>query len=81
MKVMILAAGYGRRLLPLTEGTPKPLLEVNGKSLIQRNIETLIDSGFDEFVINISYLGQMIKEHVNHTFPGIKISFSEELSP
>ena len=51
---MILAAGYGRRLLPLTEGTPKPLLEVNGKSLIQRNIETLIDSGFDEFFINIS---------------------------
>ena len=42
MKVMILAAGYGRRLLPLTEVTPKPLLEVNGKSLIQRNIETLI---------------------------------------
>ena len=74
MKVMILAAGYGRRLLPLTEVTPKPLLEVNGKSLIQRNIEILIDSGFDEFVINISYLGQMIKEHVNHTFPGIKVS-------
>ena len=81
MKVMILAAGYGRRLLPLTEVTPKPLLEVNGKSLIQRNIETLISSGFDEFVINISYLGQMIKEHVSHTFPGIKISFSEEVEP
>ena len=81
MKVMILAAGYGRRLLPVTEVTPKPLLKVNGKSLIQRNIETLIASGFDEFVINISYLGQMIKEHVSHIFPGIKISFSEEASP
>ena len=56
MKVMILAAGYGKRLLPLTKETPKPLLKVGNKTLIQHNIEHLIKYDFTEFVINISHL-------------------------
>ena len=52
MKVMILAAGYGKRMLPITKETPKPLLKVSNKTLIQRNIEILINSGFNEIVIN-----------------------------
>ena len=53
MKVMILAAGYGKRMLPLTKTIPKPLLEVAGKTLIQRNIEALLNEGFEDFIINI----------------------------
>ena len=81
MKVMILAAGYGKRMLPLTKTIPKPLLEVAGKTLIQRNIEALLNEGFEDFIINISYLGSMIKNHVNQKFPSTKINFSEEDQP
>ena len=81
MKVMILAAGYGKRMLPLTKTIPKPLLEVAGKTLIQRNIEALLNEGFEEFIINTSYLGSMIKNHVNQKFPSTKINFSEEDQP
>ena len=56
MKAMILAAGYGKRLLPLTKDTPKPLLKVGNKTLIERNINNLLESGFSEIVINaVSY--------------------------
>ena len=81
MKAMILAAGLGKRLRPLTNTIPKPNLMVGDKSLIQRNIEKLISSGFKEIVINISHLGHKIKEHVCENFSDIEISFSEESEP
>ncbi|MAD47719.1 MAG: nucleotidyl transferase [Gammaproteobacteria bacterium] len=81
MKVMILAAGYGKRMLPITKDTPKPLLKVSNKTLIQRNIEILINSGFNEIVINIAYLGSMIIEHVTKCFPSADIKFSKEENP
>jgi MurNAc alpha-1-phosphate uridylyltransferase len=81
MKVMILAAGYGKRMMPLTKTKPKPLLEVGGKSLIERNIQSLLDEGYEEFIINTSYLGSMIKDHVTKKFPSTKISFSDEDKP
>ena len=46
MKVMILAAGFGKRLSPLTDTLPKPLIKVGDQSLIQRNINHLISNGF-----------------------------------
>ena len=73
MKVMILAAGYGKRLLPLTKETPKPLLKIGEKTLIQHNIEHLIKNDFTEFVINISHLGHMIENHVKEKFSNINI--------
>ena len=60
MKVMILAAGEGRRMRPLTEATPKPLLTVAGKPLIEHHIERLGAAGFDEIVVNVSHLGQQL---------------------
>jgi len=81
MKVMILAAGYGKRMMPLTKTKPKPLLEVGGKSLIERNIQCLLDEGYEDFIINTSYLGNMIKDHVTKKFPSTKISFSDEDKP
>lgn len=61
MKAMILAAGRGERMRPLTDTTPKPLLEVGGKALIVWIIEALVASGFRELVINVSHLGAQIE--------------------
>ena len=81
MKAMILAAGYGKRMMPLTENLPKPLLKIGNKSLIERNINALLAAGFSDIVINVSYLGSMIKKHVLEIFPNANISFSEEEIP
>ncbi len=61
MKVMILAAGEGRRLLPLTQTTPKPLLRVGCRTLIERHVHALVSSGFTEIVINLFHLGTLIE--------------------
>jgi len=81
MKAMILAAGYGKRLMPLTQDTPKPLLKVGNESLIQRNINFLIKNGFSDIVINISYLGDLIEDHIKNVFPNSNILFSYEDRP
>ena len=81
MKAMILAAGYGKRMMPLTENLPKPLLKVGNESLIERNINALLAAGFNDIIINVSYLGSMIKKHVLEIFPNANISFSEEEIP
>ena len=62
MRAMILAAGRGERMRPLTDQTPKPLLEVGGKPLIQYHIEALRDAGFRELVVNYAHLGEQIVE-------------------
>jgi N-acetyl-alpha-D-muramate 1-phosphate uridylyltransferase len=61
MKAMILAAGKGERMRPLTEKTPKPLLHVGGKPLIEYLIESLNQSGFTELVINHAWLGEQVE--------------------
>ena len=76
---MILAAGLGERMRPLTNHTPKPLLEVGGKALIVYHIEKLAAAGFSEIIINIAHLGFMIPETLgNGSKWGIKISYSDE---
>jgi MurNAc alpha-1-phosphate uridylyltransferase len=81
MKAMILAAGYGKRMIPLTENLPKPLLKIGNESLIERNINALLAAGFNDIVINVSHLGSMIKKHVLEIFPNVNISFSEDEFP
>ena len=61
MKAMILAAGRGERMRPLTDTTPKPLLEVRGKALIVRLVESLVHAGIREMVINHAHLGESIE--------------------
>ena len=76
---MILAAGLGKRMQPLTANLPKPLLQVGGKSLIERQIHRLKDAGVTDFVVNHFYLGQMIEEHLGDgSALGVKIIYSRE---
>jgi N-acetyl-alpha-D-muramate 1-phosphate uridylyltransferase len=63
MKAMILAAGRGERMRPLTDATPKPLLQVGGKALIEYSLERLVAAGFSDIVINIAYLGRQIQAY------------------
>lgn len=60
---MILAAGRGERMRPLTDTTPKPMLQVAGKPLIQHVIENLVAAGYPEIVINLAHLGQQISAY------------------
>ena len=79
MRAMILAAGQGERMQPLTANLPKPLLQVGGKPLIEHQIDRLRAAGVTEFVINHFYLGQMIEERLgNGSSWGIKINYSRE---
>ena len=63
-KAMILAAGYGKRMLPLTETVPKPLIKIGPKNLLERSIELLIKIGVREIVLNTYHLSHKIEEFV-----------------
>ena len=79
MKAMILAAGRGERMRPLTDHTPKPLLPVAGKSLIEHTIDQLVSAGFTDLVINHAHLGYQIEEKLgNGNALGADIVFSPE---
>jgi MurNAc alpha-1-phosphate uridylyltransferase len=78
---MILAAGRGERMRPLTDHTPKPLLAVGGKPLIVWHIERLRAAGFGRIVINHAHLGQQIEAALgNGAAFGVSISYSREAS-
>ena len=66
-KALILAAGRGERMRPLTDHTPKPLLKVRGKPLMQWAMEGLAQGGFTEFVVNTAWLGDQIEAKFNRS--------------
>ncbi|MBC8094726.1 MAG: nucleotidyltransferase family protein [Akkermansiaceae bacterium] len=79
-KAMVLAAGYGTRLKPLTDATPKPLVPVAGKPMIEYALEKLIAYGIEEVVINVSYLKEPLRQYLAG-FKRLKVSLSEEPEP
>jgi len=82
MKAMILAAGLGKRMRPLTLTTPKPLLPVAGKRLIEYHIERLAQAGFCEIVINHAWLGEQIEQALGcGQHYGVKLRYSTEGEP
>jgi len=82
MKAMILAAGKGERMQPLTLRTPKPLLTVKGKPLIQYTVERLQRAGFTDVVVNVSYLGEKIEQFLGDGKQfGVRVMYSREVSP
>ncbi len=79
MKAMILAAGRGERMRPLTDCTPKPLLQVGGKPLIVWHLERLAQAGFKQVVINHAHLGAQIEDALGSgTRWGLQIQYSPE---
>ena len=79
MKAMVLAAGRGERLRPLTDHTPKPLLIVRGKALIVWHLEALARAGVRDVVINLSWLGESIRQGLGRGEQfGVQIQYSEE---
>lgn len=79
MRVMILAAGRGERMRPLTDHTPKPLLTVNGKPLIVWHLERLAAAGFVDVVINHAHLGEQIEAALgNGSHWSLSIEYSAE---
>ncbi len=82
MRAMILAAGLGTRMRPLTLTTPKPLLRVGGKALIEYHIERLVAAGFDDILINHAWLGTQIEAYLGdgHRY-GARICYSAEGEP
>ena len=77
---MILAAGRGERMRPLTDTLPKPLLRVQGKPLIEHHIERLARGGITRLVINLAWLGSLLREHLGDGSRfGVTIRYSEEV--
>jgi dTDP-glucose pyrophosphorylase len=80
--VVIMAGGLGMRLRPLTENTPKPMLPVGGKPMVQHTIEALRSEGFANFVLAINYLGDQIETHFGDGSDfGVDISYVREAQP
>jgi N-acetyl-alpha-D-muramate 1-phosphate uridylyltransferase len=80
-QAMILAAGRGERMRPLTDQCPKPLLPVRGKPLIQYHTEALARAGFGELVVNTAWLGQQIESHFSKIESAGIASSSNEAPP
>jgi len=79
MDAMILAAGRGQRMRPLTDATPKPLLKINGKRLIEYHLEALAKAKFEHVVINHAWLGEQIPAALGDGSRfGLNISYSDE---
>ncbi len=79
MRAMILAAGRGERLRPLTDRTPKPLIEAGGKPLIEYHLEGLAAAGFREVVVNTGHLGEQLPAALGDGERwGLHIHYSEE---
>jgi N-acetyl-alpha-D-muramate 1-phosphate uridylyltransferase len=82
MKAMILAAGRGERLRPLTERLPKPLVEAGGKPLIDWHLQRLAAAGIREAVVNVSHLADQIVAHLGDGGRyGMRVAFSREAEP
>jgi MurNAc alpha-1-phosphate uridylyltransferase len=77
-KAMILAAGFGKRMLPLTTKIPKPLIKIGPKNLLERSIELLIKIGIDEIIINTHHLSKEIDNFLENKNYQISISTIKE---
>ena len=77
-KAMILAAGFGKRILPLTLKHPKPLLEIGNKTLLSNTLKFLDLSGIKQAVINIHYLGEQIIDYINKNKFNLTINIVKE---
>lgn len=81
-KAMILAAGLGQRMRPLTDTLPKPMLSAGGKPLLQHHLDALAKAGVSDVIINLAYLGDKIRAFLgNGERFGLNVRYSEEPEP
>jgi len=80
--VVLMAGGTGRRLLPLTQSRPKPMLEIGGRPILETIILKLIKQGFRKFYLSVNYLSHIVKEHFEYGQRwGVEIRYLEEDQP
>ncbi len=78
-RALVLAAGFGKRMRPLTDNCPKPLIKLGGKPMIDHVLDRLADAGVGHAIVNVHYLPEMIESHLRHrTSPEISISDERE---
>ena len=75
---MILAAGLGTRMKPLTLETPKPLIKVGSKNLLERSINLLENHGVEQIIINVHYLAAQVEKFISNVKSKVKITISDE---
>ena len=78
MKAIILAAGQGKRLLPLTENKPKSMIELNGKPILQWILEGAKAAGIKQAAIVVGFRQETIKDFFGEKFLGVKIKYFEQ---
>lgn len=80
--VVVMAGGEGTRLRPLTEHTPKPMLDVGGQPILETIIRRCADAGFNEFYISVNYRAEVIKHHFGDGRSlGVDINYLDEMTP
>ncbi len=78
MKALILSAGRGERMRPLTDDIPKPLLRAGNRALIEYHLDALAQAGIHDIVINLSYRGAQIRDALGDgTDYGVRIAYSQ----
>ena len=77
-RAMILAAGLGTRMKPLTLETPKPLIKVGSKNLLERSINLLENHGVEQIIINVHYLATQVEKFISNVKSKVKITISDE---
>lgn len=78
LRALVLAAGEGRRLAPLTAEIPKPLLPVLGRSILERTLDALVAAGVETLAINLHHLGEQIERAIGASFRGVSVNYSHE---
>ncbi|QZA89039.1 sugar nucleotidyltransferase [Salinarchaeum sp. IM2453] len=81
MDAVVLAAGEGTRLRPLTEDTPKAMVGVNGKPILTHCFEQLVDVGADQLVVVVGYKKEQIIEHYGDSFQGVPVTYTHQREP
>jgi len=77
MKAILLAAGVGSRIRPLTNDKPKSLIDVNGKSILQRMLENVEDVGIKDVIVITGYREEQLKDFINQNFPNLNVTFKK----
>jgi choline kinase len=75
MQAIILAAGISKRLRPLTDSTPKCLLKVGDKTILEMTVDNILKNGIEEFVMVTGYREEMIKNYIGDKYPGLNIKY------